>query len=169
MKRSSLYKAIRDHVKASFPDVAIVDLQKQQIKRKESADHYPFPLPAFLVEFKTAKYSQTGKLTQIGDLEIIFTLYHDLITDTHDTAELEDETLDLLDNTDDVFESFQGFTIPEWGILTREEDLQDQYGLRWIAFSTRFTVSKKDIKDIDLGGAKPTIKIIPKAWNEEES
>lgn len=109
MLRSSVYKVIRDRAKCELPWLRVVDLQKGQFSHKQDND-YPLPRPALLIEIIPGKWENAEAGTQIATEAIIsLTIYTDALTDTFNGSENEDETLELLDNQDVIFQKFEGF------------------------------------------------------------
>lgn len=160
MKRSTIYKSIRDVAKSEIPDLAFVDLQKQQIKRRTV--EFPLPLPALLVEFKHTPYSNVGSKSQLGEMHITLWLYVNLITNSFDGAEMETETLELLDRADEIFEVFHCNTLGGIGSMTRIADLPNEYGADWMALKTDFKLTIKDKKELGITTTTqiPTVRIV---------
>lgn len=146
MKRSDLYKKLRDVAKAKITDLAYVDLQKQQMKK--IADTNPIPLPALLIEFKDARFSNVAKLDQLGDKTISLYLYLDFVTDSFDGAESENDSIALLDKMDEIFQTFQGVSCELFSQLIRVSEGIQEYGTGYICFRTDFSTSVKDIKEV---------------------
>lgn len=101
MLRSKIYKAIRDHSKSMLPYLQACDLQKGQFINPKK--NYPLPLPAMLVEFQGFRFTNLLGHKQKGDGTISIYLYLDLVTDSLDGAEQENETIELLDYMDRVY------------------------------------------------------------------
>ena len=162
MKRSEIYAAIRDVAKSEMPDVVFVDLQKQQVKRQ--TENFPLPMPALLVEFKNITYSNIGSKSQLGEMHITLWLYEALVTNSFGGAEMETETLALLDRADEVFEAFHCNTLGGIGNMTRIADLPCDYGKDWIASKTAFKLIVKDKKEIGVTATDkvPRVKIVTK-------
>ena len=146
MKRSDLYKKLRDVAKAKMTDLAYVDLQKQQMKKISETN--PIPLPALLIEFKDAQFSNVAKLDQMGNKTISLYLYLDLVTDSFDGAESENDSIALLDKMDEIFQTFQGVSCELFSQLIRVSEGIQEYGSRYICFRTDFSTSVKDIKEV---------------------
>ena len=144
MLRSTIYKAIRDHSKTAMPELMFRDLQKGQLLQPQ--ENYPIPLPALLVEFQGFRFSNMGEQAQIGDGTISLYLYLDLVTDSFDEAEQENETIELLDYMDAVYQAFEGFGIPGMSPLNRTNESKPQYGERFIAFRVDFSTSVDEQK-----------------------
>lgn len=158
MKKRDIYIAIRDVAKDSLPELAVVDIQKQQMKRQ--ADDYPMPLPSLLIEIGSVPFSNIGNRSQIGSVNVVLYLYLELVTDTYDGCELEDETLQILDIADDVFEAFHCTRLANVGMMTRKQELPNEYGMRWICLKSAYEITIKDNKDDDRTMiVSPKIKI----------
>lgn len=140
MKRSDLYKAIRDRAKDQLPDIAIVDLQKQQLRAK-AKDEFPYPLPALLVEFKNARFTNQRGTKQQSTFTVSLQYALDLNTCSFDGAELEQETIELLDKSDEIYESFHLFRIDNIALMSRVSESPPEYGNRFIAFTTDFELT----------------------------
>ena len=158
MKRSDLYKKIRDIAKAQMPYLQYIDLQKKQMSRP--VENYPVPLPALLVEFKETDFTNVLKEDQLGNMTISFYLYVLNVTDSFDGAESENDSLALLDKLDDVFQSFQGVSCDLFSKLIRIKEEISEYGQNYICFRTDFTTNVKDLKVRHVETvAKSTVKI----------
>ena len=158
MKRSDLYKKLRDISKSKLPDLAYVDLQKGQFKR--IAENYPIPMPALLFEFSDFDFSNVLNNGQIGSATVSACLYLDLVTDSFDTCELENESLELMDRADEIFNALQGESCELFSKLIRKREAKPEYGTRYIMLRTEFTCSVKDIKKtVTVTVSKPTIEI----------
>ncbi len=155
--RSELYYAIRDKAKEMTPD-CFVDIQKGQFKK--IAENYPLPLPALLVEFKSARYSNLEALSQLGELNVSLYYYIELVSDSFEGSELEDDTISLLDNMELIYQNFHGLRTSNYTALIRVGENIDQYGTRFICFRTDFTTSRKDsINKPQTVKINPTVKI----------
>ena len=132
--RSEAYKAIRDRIKAVMPEMAFIDLQKGQFRNMLA--NYPIPMPACLVEFKQINWTNTAGAQQ-GDCVISLYYYENLVTDSFDSAEQENQTIELLDRLDATFEKMQGFSGEVFNPLSRIADSME-YGKRYVCFRTDF-------------------------------
>jgi hypothetical protein len=158
MKKSDLYKSIRDIAKAGITDLEFVDLQKGQFKRIK--ENQPVPLPALLIEFRGGSFSEMARNSQMGDVTIAIYFYLDLVTDSFDGAESEEETIELLDRQDDVYRVFQGQSCELFSKLIRTNEEPPQYGERYIMFRTDFSTNVKEILEPVLATIqKPIIKL----------
>lgn len=145
MKRSIIYKAIRDKAKSELDYLQFIDLQKGQMKNPRR--NYPVPLPALFVEIGNFRFSNMLDDAQKGDGLITISLYIDINSDSFDGAESENETIELLDHFDELFETFQGLSIENCTPLVRETEAKPQYGTRFILFEVSFSTSVDDAKD----------------------
>lgn len=158
MKRSIIYTAIKEQAQEKLQDLLYIDLQKGQFKKPES--NYPIPLPALLVELKDARYTDILNLEQTGSLELSLYLYLDLVTDSFDGAKLEEETLQILDKMDEIYQIFHGLSTAGFSKLIRTREALVEYGKNYLCFRTDFTTSTRDAKDTrTLKIARPSITI----------
>lgn len=142
MLRSNLYKAIRDHSKNALPYLQTRDLQKGQLINPKQN----YPLPAMLVEFQGFRFTNLLEYKQKGDGTISIYLYLDLVTDSLEGAEQENETIELLDYMDGIFQAFEGFKIEGMTPLNRTSEAKPQYGEKFIMFRVDFTTTVDDEK-----------------------
>ena len=155
MKRSGIYKPLRDRAKEKLPCLKFVDLQKGQMANP--TQNYPIPLPALFVEIGDIRFSNLLEHQQKGDGIISFYLYLNLVSDSFKGAEQENQTIEILDRFDDLFEAFEGFSIPNLTPLVRSQEYKPQYGKQFIMFRIDFTTTIDDGKDITQKTAeKPT-------------
>lgn len=145
MKRSDIYKAIRNKA-ADLTYLKSKDLQKGQFQKEKET--YPLPLPALLVEFSDFRFKSQLEHTQIGEGIISLFLYLNLVTDSFKGAEREDDTIQILDRFDDLFQTFEGLSIPGLTPLVRITEFKPQYGNRYIMFRIDFSTSVDDAKTI---------------------
>ncbi len=142
MQRSFLYTAIKNKAKESLPWVNYIDLQKGQFRRQEN--NYPIPLPALLIEFTNVNYANTLQGKQTGDVTINIELYLPCVTDSFDNAELEDETIQLLDKWDEVYNVLHGFNCGQITKLTRTREQAADYGNGYICLRSELVASIVD-------------------------
>lgn len=147
MKRSQIYKLLRDQAIIGMPYLKFRDLQKGQMHNPKQ--NYPIPLPALFVEIGDFRFSNLLEHKQKGDGIISVHLFLDLDTDSFDGAEQENETIELLDHMDDVFQTFEGFSITGLTPLVRVTESKPQYGKRFIFFRVDFTTTVDDAKNIE--------------------
>lgn len=147
MKRSDLYKNIRDIAKVKMPELVYVDLQKQQFKTQKP--EHPIPLPALLIEMRDGQFDNISHFSQTGKKTISIYRYDALVNDSFDGAELENETIELLDKQDELFQAFQGESCDLFSGMIRVSESIHEYGNGYICFKTDFTVSVIDEKVIE--------------------
>ncbi|NDW10457.1 hypothetical protein [Dysgonomonas sp. 520] len=139
MKRSKIYKPLRDQAIKGMPYLKFRDLQKKQMHNPRQ--NYPIPLPALFIEISDIRFSDLLEHHQKGEATIGIYLYMDIVTDSFDGAELENETIELLDHMDDVFQTFEGFCVPGMTPLVRQTEYKPQYGERYIIFRVDFSTT----------------------------
>lgn len=160
MKRSKIYKPLKDQAIVGMPYLVFRDLQKGQMARAK--DNYPIPLPALLIDIGDVRFSNLSEHQQKGDCVISIYLYMDLVTDSFDSAEMENETIELLDHMDDVFQTFEGLAIPGLTPLVRQTEYKPQYGTRFIMYRVDFTTTLDSGKKIEqTTTTKPEVDLKP--------
>lgn len=112
-----------------------IDLQKGQMNKKDQ--NYPIPLPSCLIEFKPITWSNTGG-GQLGSLIVSFYQYYDLVSDTFNGSETEQESLSILDYQDDLYNALEGFATDTLNPLQRVFDAKPEYRDRYIVLQTDF-------------------------------
>lgn len=159
MKRSVIYKSIRDIAKAKL-QLKWIDLQKGQLKIPK--ENYPFPLPALLIEIGDFSYSQLAEHAHIGQGIISLYLYKDLLTDSFKGAKNEDIAIDILDNFDSIYQTFEGLSIAEMTPLVVVKEYKPEYGNKYISFRVDFSTSAQKQKEVDVKKAKPEPEVAAK-------
>src|ERR1035437_163183 len=160
MKRSDIYKALRDLAKTELEYLKFVDLQKGQMQTQKQ--NYPVPLPALLIELGDFRFSNLGESAQIGDGIVSAYLYVDSGSDTFKGSERENESLAILDKFDDIYQTFEGFKIDKVTPLNRLTEYKPQYGDKYILFRVDFTTVVDDKKVIEQKTvAKPELEVVP--------
>ena len=160
MKRSTLYKALRGHSAQLDYKKLYVDLQKGQMDRPKK--NYPIPLPALFIELGDFRFKPLLEESQKGSGTITLYLYQDIVSDTFKGAERENQTTDLLDHFDDLYQTFEGFSIDGITPLVRETEYKPQYGERYILFKIDFSTSIDTRRITNKKTAHPEPDIIPK-------
>lgn len=160
MKRSLLYKALRDEALGKMPYLNFFDLQKDQVKTPQQ--FYPIPFPALLIELGNADFSQLAEFHQKGAMPVSFYLYLDNVTDSFDGAEQEQQTIEMLDRIDDVYQVFEGFCIEGMTPLVRIRDYMPVYGTRLAMYRIDFTTMVDDHKEIETRHVKLNPEFIRK-------
>ena len=158
MIRSKVYKSIRDRLKEKMQALVYVDLQKGQLSKKQQ--NYPVPLPACLVELNSANWTNTTG-GQLGEPKISLYLYLDLVTDSFDGSELENETIEILDAQDELYEIMQGFSGEDFSPLSRTSDMIYEYGERYVCYRMDFqtTLFHDDEPPKMTGLPKPVLTV----------
>lgn len=122
------------------------------------ANNYPLPLPALLFEFGDISFSNLGEQAQKGTLLVTMNLYHDLVTDSFEGAELENFTINMLNRFDGIYRTFETFGIPGITPLNRTVEYKPAYGKRYILFKVEFRTTI----DQAVNAAILTAKLTPK-------
>ena len=160
MKRSDIYKSLRDLAKTELEYLKFVDLQKGQMQAQKQ--NYPVPLPALFIELGDFRFSNLGESAQLGDGLVSVYLYVDSGYDTFNGSEREDESLSILDKFDDIYQTFEGFKIDNATPLNRLTEYKPQYGDKYILFRVDFTTVVDDKKVIEQKTvAKPELEVVP--------
>jgi hypothetical protein len=107
MKRSDIYKAIRDKLLSDIPGVT-VDVQHGQM----NTDLYPAVLPLALVEVSNIKWVTLSERMQQGAADVKVDYFKKICSGTYSGAEAEDETLALIDSPDDISHALNAFEFP---------------------------------------------------------
>lgn len=157
MQRSKVYIEIRDRLKERMAQLKTVDLQKGQFKNQQQ--HLPVPMPAALIELRPLDWQHaTGG--QIADAVASVSLYLDLVTDSFDEAEQNDETLAILDSLDELNEALSGFSGTDFGSAMRLRDGVDHYGADYVCLKADFRFALFDNKPVRRI-AKPNVNFEP--------
>lgn len=145
MNRSEIYKPLRDYAREKMPFLKFIDLEKGQMKNPQQ--NYPVPLPALFIEIGDFRFSNYSQHRQKGEGLISFYLYCDLQSDSYEGAEREEQTIEILDQFDQIFETFEGVQIYEnMSPLVRQTEWKPQYGTRQVMFRTDFSMAILDQK-----------------------
>ena len=144
MKGSVLYKTIKQQIKSKLSEVVYIDLQKGQFDH--AGENFPIPLPCILFEFGNIDYSQVLKNSQIGDMRLSICYYTDLVTETFDEAELEEESLLILDKSEEIFEAIQGLKIDGFSSPVRIGEGKPEYFGQYIKLRTDFSLASYNPK-----------------------
>lgn len=158
MKRSELLKAIKDRVSESLPWVAYTDMDKGQFKR--ATEEYPVPMPALLVQMKQSPMQSVSAGSQIGSMIVTLSLYMDLVTDSYEGCEAEDETDTILDRADELWKAMDMLRAGMWGNMVRTSELEPLFGLRYMALRSEYRIAVKDIMPARATNSPaPTVRI----------
>jgi hypothetical protein len=154
MIRSKVYNEIKDRLKEGFEGVLKhVDLQKQQFRNP--SENFPIPMPAALIEFKPVSWSNIDD-GQIADQVISVYLYLDLVTESFDEAEQEENTLLLLNSQDKIYEVLQESSGDYHGSMICINDQVHEYGPGYICFKADFkTLIERSHAPITQTTARP--------------
>jgi hypothetical protein len=107
MKRSDIYKAIRDKLLVDIEGIT-VDVQRGQM----GAENYPMLLPLALVDISNIKWETVSARLQRGEVEVKVDYFKILCSGTFSGAEAEDESLTLIDSPDDISLALNAFELP---------------------------------------------------------
>lgn len=152
MKRSTIYKAIRDEASTKL-QLKWIDLQKGQMRNLK--ENYPFPFPALLIEIGDFNFTQLAENSQKGEGIISLYLYENKLTDTFKGAKRDTIAIDLLDSFDTLYQTFEGLVIGNMTPLVRVREYKPEYGNKYVLFRIDFTTGLDDMKSVDRQQAKP--------------
>lgn len=141
-----------------MPHIRYIDLQKKQFEN--ATENYPIPVPALLVEFKGATFSNLANHRQTGDSFVSIYFYQSQVTDTHDNAELENKTLELLDTKDLLFQIFEGLKVTDTTQLIRVSETPFAFevkGYVWFEVTFSFVQYEKKKENHKFIKADPKI------------
>lgn len=140
--RKELYTTVRDRIRAEMPWVRWVDLQKGQMDAP--AKNYPLPLPCALVEIKPVTWEYYTENAQLGHAIIAIWLYLDHSGDSVKGAETEDQSLELMDRMDEVFQILTDLSGVSFKRLVRSSDQVVSYKPRMVIFRCDFLTTLVD-------------------------
>jgi hypothetical protein len=109
MKRSDVYKAIRDRLLLDIEGLT-VDVNRGQMNSPKA--DYPLPLPVALVSVSAIRWRTLSDVLQHGTVTVEVDYFKVKCQDTFSGAEAEEEALLLLDSPDEVYQSLKGFEVP---------------------------------------------------------
>ncbi len=155
MSRSKVYKDIKNRLLEQLPELQFVDLQKGQFSNKTK--NHPIPLPAILIEFKPVNWSNTTG-GQLGDTLISLHYYLDLVTDSFNDSEAENETIEILDNLDALYDEIDGYAGDDFNPLSRITDAITEYKEGYVVYRTDFTTTLFQNKAVQQTASKPEPK-----------
>ena len=142
MKRSDVYKAIRDKLLSDIEGLT-VDVNRGQMNDPKA--DYPLPLPVALVGVSAIRWRTVAEMIQSGTVLIEVDYFKVICQDTFSGAEAEDDALLLLDSPDDVYRSLQGFEAPGLlGDVRRTDERQVNAGGRIIGYRVAFEADVYD-------------------------
>lgn len=140
--RKETYKAVRDRIRAEMPWIKWIDLQKGQMDSPSKS--YPLPLPCALVEFKPVTWENFPRQSQIGWTTISIWLYLDHSGDSVKGAQMEEQSLALMDSMDEVFQKLEDLSGPSFKRLVRINDQVVAYKPRMIVYRCDFSTDLHD-------------------------
>lgn len=136
---ASIYRAVSAYAGAQMPWLAYIDLQKGQFRRPAQA--YPIPMPALLVEFRSLSYGHLVQGKQLVSMQIRLSLYLQLLTDTHQGALMQEESLMMLSRIEELKQHFDGLVIHRSCMLLNQADLQPEFGMDYLAYHSDYSSS----------------------------
>jgi hypothetical protein len=153
----ALYEAIRDRLLTEVSWIKWTDLQKGQFKQIK--ENYPLPLPCVLVEIQPTKWEALQSNRQNGPTTVSLYLHLDHSADSLSGTEAEDESIELLDHMDEIFQKLTGISSNYFQRLTRIEDRIVGYGDRMVIYRIDFQTMLYDHIE------EKTIKLPPSKIN----
>jgi hypothetical protein len=136
MKRSDVYKAIRDRLLTDFEGLT-VDVNRGQMSDPKA--DYPLPLPLALVSVPAIRWTTIADGLQRGVITIDVDWFKALCQHTFSGAEAEEEALELLDSPDDPYQSLHGLTAPQLPDgIRRTSEREIRAGGRLIGYRVSF-------------------------------
>lgn len=138
MSKKSIYLAIKEALKAKLPYL-FIDLQKGQFLKP--SENLPVPLPAALIEFQNIPWVEHSKIAQKGDSSFKVDLYLGCEQETFDEAEAENESLNMLDDANDVFKALNGITGVGFEYVERKAEEKPKYGKGYVQFTLEFRIN----------------------------
>lgn len=125
MKRSDIYKAIRDKLLSDIPGLT-VDVNRGQMDSPKA--DYPIPVPVALVNLYSIRWEIYAHNLERGLVTVQVDFYKVICSGTFSGAEAENETLDLLDSPDEIYQSLKYLSLPEGSldelVRTRESEIR---------------------------------------------
>ena len=143
--RRELYTTVRDRIRAEMPWVRWIDLQKGQMDIP--AKTYPLPLPCALVDIKQVTWDSYTDLSQLGQTIIAIWLYLDHSGDSLKDTEMEEQSLELMDRMDDVYQKLGDLSGQSFKRLVRSSDQVVSYKPRMVVFRCDFSTTLIDSID----------------------
>ena len=110
MKRSDIYKALRDKLLSNIEGLT-VDVQRGQLN--DPRREYPMPMPVALIGFSKIRWEVMADRYERGKMTITVDYYKNLVSSgAFSGAESEEETLALLDSPDEIYQALGYYSIP---------------------------------------------------------
>ena len=139
MKRSDVYKVIRDKLLNDIPGLTI-DVNRGQMNNPKA--DYPIPAPLALIGFSAIRWEVYQHGVERGSLTIEVNYYKVICSGTFSGAEAENETLELLDSPDEVYQSLKYFTVDNlFDELYRTGESEIKAGGRLIGYRITFNAN----------------------------
>lgn len=148
--KGNIFKAISGHLMASLafetgdavgnphnlPALQWVDFNTGQFQNPDTS--LGMPMPAVLIRFAAAEYTNLGNNVQDGESIIVFDIGYDNIAHSFEGSEDQDEALKYLQFQEEVYKALQGLQGTTFSPLHRiaDEDVDDAPGMLLI---TRMT------------------------------
>jgi len=109
MRRSDVYKTIRDRLLSELGDGLTVDVNMGQMD-SITAD-YPLPTPLALISIAEIQWTDVAEGIQIGTVSFTIDYYKVIASGTFSGAEAEDTTLALLDSPDEIYQALRDYEV----------------------------------------------------------
>ena len=138
MSKKSIYLAVKGALKVELP-LLFIDLQKGQFFKP--SENLPIPIPAALIEFQNIPWTEHSKIAQKGDSSFKIYLYLGTEQETFDEAEAENESLEMLDATNDIFKALNGLAGTGFEYVERKAEEKPKYGKGYVQFTTEFRIN----------------------------
>ena len=162
--RKETYKAIRDRIVAEMPWIRSIDLQKGQMETLSKT--YPLPLPCALIEIGAVTWDNYITLSQLGQATISIFVYFDHSGDSLKGSEMENESLKLMDQMDDVFQKISDLSGSAFKRLVRTGDQVVKYRPRMVVFRCDFSTTLVDSINPLMAQLPPAEIFVQLATNE---
>jgi len=136
MKRSDVYKILRDRLLSEIPDLT-TDVNRGQMDHPKP--DYPLPLPLALITFSRIRWDVYAKGVERGELTVSVDYYKVICSNMFSGSESENETLKLLDSPDEIYRALAYFSVNGlFDELYREEESEIKSGGRLIGYRVTF-------------------------------
>ncbi|MCX6232624.1 MAG: hypothetical protein NTZ33_13895 [Bacteroidetes bacterium] len=141
MYNTDVYQAVKAALKLKLP-LLFIDLQKGQFLKPEK--DLPVPLPAALIEIGDINWQEFSKKSQKGNGIINVALYLNNEQNTFDGAEAETESLEMLNQHNDIFKAVNGIEGDNFEYVERVKSAKPKYGVGYICFESEFKITVID-------------------------
>jgi hypothetical protein len=136
MKRSDIYKSLRDKLLADIAGIT-VDVNRGQVDT--SNRDYPLPLPLALVNFQRIKWDSITENYEKGEMIVSVDYYKVIASGMFSGAEAEEETLELLDSPGEIWQSLRNYSVDGlFDELCRESEQEIKSGGMTIGYRMVF-------------------------------